>query len=604
MAVLPTVPLSQHQLSRNVRLVTVIRSAMVRVGSWRSLALLVLCHSQHTEASVSIFERNAEPTTFVTSSATLNSGPVWLVLPMLLDVQPVLLKVDVTRHVPAQVQSFCREHGVNATRCEGAIREALEEVVNFQMFCKKPTAESALPGFIVTKNVLIENAEAASASWWQNDPEDVAIDFCGFAQAKAGEKCAEALEKALHLSFEWMLALSPCEQQAKADDAATASDSETSSFAERLATVEEMIAALQTTSSVTQEETVNENPSAEGGSIEEISAESTGNNGLEGNVDQLRAGIERAGLIRNEYDAGQDSAAIREEISLNSSERLSTDAHEGLQQATDAEIFETLAKKIGVNEGGITDTNGSCEGSSTPSRIGEDVDSQKSWKVGAALVLALSILYVAVDLVLHCVHFMAGHLGAPKQLARVVLHDILLLLGGGPGSTFKLTYKGNTDGNTDVKKPSTRRSKVASSTGELKPKREVKSAEQKTLDGSLKVQETPHHPSPSFTCVAMMLSITNDSIALPHDTQSFVQDSNEALRIIQNKYQQELTAAQRIQKAWKTAQCKVLLKHDWTTFSNATAEKSDSNTPIYRPAGTERVTTNLRRFVPTPLPPR
>ncbi|KAF1785222.1 hypothetical protein GQ600_18187 [Phytophthora cactorum] len=94
------------------------------------------------------------------------------------------LKVDVTRHV-------LRRSRATVASMEWTQRgvwsdpEALDEVVNFQRFCKKPTAESALPGFIVTKNVLRESEESASASWLQNDPEDVAIDFCGFVQAKA-----------------------------------------------------------------------------------------------------------------------------------------------------------------------------------------------------------------------------------------------------------------------------------------------------------------------------------------------------------------------------------------------------------------------------------
>ncbi|KAG6602803.1 uncharacterized protein IUM83_06797 [Phytophthora cinnamomi] len=162
---------------------------MVRVGAWREVALLALCQllSTPSAASVSVIERDIEPTLFETSVAvTSDSTPVWLVVPMLLDVQPVLMKVDVTRHVPAQVQSFCREHGVDATRCAGAIREALDEVMNFQRFCKQSTAEKALPGFVVAKNVLRSDGESAAASWLQNDPEDVALDFCAFARSKWG----------------------------------------------------------------------------------------------------------------------------------------------------------------------------------------------------------------------------------------------------------------------------------------------------------------------------------------------------------------------------------------------------------------------------------
>ncbi|KAL4118316.1 hypothetical protein PRIC2_010642 [Phytophthora ramorum] len=222
---------------------------MVRVSVGRNLALVALCHSslQSSSDSVSVVELDVEPMAFVTAAARSDSTPLWLVLPMLLDVQPVLLKVDVTRHVPAQVQSFCQEHKVNTTRCSGAIREALDEVVNFQRFCKKSTAESALPGFVVTKNVLRESGENASFLWVQNDPEDVAIDFCDFAGGNVGEsdECTAALENVLRLSFDWILHLTPCEQQGGSGSDATSAESESASIGDRLATVEQMIAELQ-----------------------------------------------------------------------------------------------------------------------------------------------------------------------------------------------------------------------------------------------------------------------------------------------------------------------------------------------------------------------
>ncbi|KAG6960020.1 hypothetical protein JG688_00009813 [Phytophthora aleatoria] len=505
---------------------------MVRVGVWRSLALLVLCHScqsQRSGASISIIERHVEPTTFVTAAARSDSEPIWLVLSMLLDVQPVLLKVDVTRHAKAAVEQT--------------------------------------------------------------------------------DKCVETLGKALRLSVDWMLALTPCEQRAEAGDEVAASDSETHSVADRLATVEEMIAALQSStdvaSSVMQEESMEENLGA--GFSEEISESeeadtvvSEENNvavqeateiadNLEEHLDQQEEESESAGSNTaevNEAD-GQDFAGTTEleDNSLNNSEKPGSEAKEELQETIVAEFTKKLEKQDGVVESEATAAD---NGSYTPlqdkklSRLGEDLGSQKSWKVGAALVLALSILYLAVDLLLYCVHYVTGHLGASKQLASVALHDILLLLGGGSRSTLKLTYQGS----DDLKKPSSRRSKVTSEGEFIQPNREVKRVEKNTHDGSVKSQVVPHHPSPSFTCVAVMLSITNDSIALPHDAQtqpplSFVQDSNEALKIIQHKYEQELAAAQRIQDAWKVAQRKILLKQEWETSFNAAAEKSDSNTPIF-----------------------
>ncbi|RLN92520.1 hypothetical protein BBJ28_00011328 [Nothophytophthora sp. Chile5] len=188
---------------------------------------------------------------------------MWLVLPLLLDVQPFLLRVDVRRHVPAQLQLFCREHGLETTRCAGVLQEALENVVNFQRFCKTPGAEEALPGFMVAKNVLRDSETPGSVLWRQDGPENIAVDLCSFVQQSVGvdegfetAKCEQAIEKALALSFEWMLALTPCE--------ASSSELEAPDVLERLSIVERMIAALDfsvfkegelPTSSFTEEET-------------------------------------------------------------------------------------------------------------------------------------------------------------------------------------------------------------------------------------------------------------------------------------------------------------------------------------------------------------
>lgn len=95
---------------------------------------------------------------------TADTKPVRLVLPILLDIQPILLTIDVTNQMSAQIQSFCRNHKVTTSRCVGTIQESLDEVVNLSQICKKPRADHTLPGFMVTKNVLRKSAKAASAS--------------------------------------------------------------------------------------------------------------------------------------------------------------------------------------------------------------------------------------------------------------------------------------------------------------------------------------------------------------------------------------------------------------------------------------------------------
>ncbi|KAG7393117.1 Calmodulin-3 [Phytophthora pseudosyringae] len=612
---------------------------MVRVGVWRSLALLTLCHSclPGSSASISVIERAVEPTAFVTAAATSDLEPIWLLLPVLLDVQPVLLRVDVTRHVAAQVQSFCRAHGVDTATGAGAIRQAVDEVADFQRFCKKPAAESALPGFVVTKNALRASAEASSASWMPNDPGDVAMDFCGFAQASAGtstDKCVEALGEALRRSFDWMFALTPCEQQAQEGQGAAASNSEAQSIADRLATVEEMIAALQSTSaedsgvetSEAQQEPSEEDSGAsvrdEDDAVEEISEteeasvivteegivtvpEATATvHDSEENEGQMELATESIGTNPGEEDVDEhfdqvdadhevslvrDQFAEKDEITFSNAEKTSSEMEEEVQEAFTS---RTLTKMDKVIE---SEASGACEAAYTTledgetSQVGEGLGLQTSWKVGAALILALSILYVAVDLILHCVHCVASHLGAPKQLVCVLLHDILLLVGGGSRSTLKGAYSSS----NDLKKPTLRRSKAPSEDS----RQRSNAAEANTHDRSAKSHvavDAPHHPSPSFTCVAMLLMagrMTNDSIALAQDTQTqptsnFVPDSNEALNIIQQNYERELAAAQRIQHAWKATQRKNLVKQEWESFFNAAADdalgKIDGNIPIFR----------------------
>ncbi|KAL3658820.1 hypothetical protein V7S43_016188 [Phytophthora oleae] len=570
---------------------------MVCVSVWRTLVLSVLCLPQRFGASVSIIERHITPTVFVTTAATPDTEPLWLVVPMLLDVQPVLLKVDVTRHVPAQIQSFCQEHGVDATRCVGAIREALDEVVNWQRFCRKPVAESALPGFIVTKNVIRDGVESASSSWLQNDPEDIATDFCGFAQAKtvaSSETCVEALGQALQPCFDWMLALPPCEQQPEGGDSVTSGETATQSVADRLATVEEMIAALQSTSEngvvlAAETETTEEDLSDlfRGSAVEEISETET-----EENVGVHEADAPSGDLKERPEERERPTSEANDEVEVTAD--IPRQFTEAQKDDNTAEQDDNVESELAVGDKDSFEVSLPPPLDKRQSRIGEEKETQKSWKVGAALVLALSILYLVIDLMLHCVRYLASHIKAPNQLISVLLHDILLLVGTGPRSTLK--NKGD-----KLKKTSGRRSQAPS--GEELPQ------STNTHNKLMQPQVTVPHPLTSFTCAAMLMAgrISIDSITLAQDTQtnsSFVQDSNEALAIIQQKYDQELAAALRIQSAWKAAQRKSSLKREWERVFNGICMVENSSVAVASPKKSEaQQPPALRRLASNTLPP-
>jgi hypothetical protein len=555
---------------------------MVRVGLWRSLAAVALCHSlaKPGVANVAIGE---QPMTFVTSAAASDKEPIWLVLPLLLDVQPVLLTLDATRHVPAQIQSFCREHGVDVTRCFGAVQHVLDEVVNFQRFCKTSAAESALPGFAVAKNVLREGGDAGSAMWLQNDPEDVAIDFCGFAKAKVGgqgaEECAEALGKALRLSFDWMLALTSCDQQGASSGGVTAAALESPSIVERVAEVEEMIAALQSSSASGSEDV--SLSSAEEGNVEDASS-------------SLSEGSESVQEIAETGEAGDANG--------DSSIRLLSDSIE----------TEVAGADSGRCDAAYATGEGGAVGHEEPT-----LASSQSWKVGAALVLALSVAYLVIDLMIYVVRYTACSLEAPKQLVNVLLHDALLLIRGGPRSTLPSS--------DELKKPAPRGAKVSPAAQPRGPQPRSKHANAAASKPKA-VADALHQASPSFTCVAMLLMASSHA-PVPHESfspapasflqlkppaASFVQDSSTAIDAIEQKCRLEVSAVQCIQKAWKSSQRKRASPR--AAFpSRSFLGKWDSSAPIFRllqlksaqdaPPRGDQTTTSLRRLVPKTLPP-
>ncbi|OWZ19798.1 hypothetical protein PHMEG_0005896 [Phytophthora megakarya] len=586
---------------------------MSGVHVWRILLFLTLCHWCR---ALSIVKRDVEIVTLVTSAATSDSEPIRIVLPMLLDVQPVLLKVDVTRHVPAQIQSFCRDHGIDTVSCTGAIREALDEVVNFQRFCKKRAVESTLPGFVVTKNIIRSSGGSASSSWLQNDPDDVAIDFCSFALARTKatktNDCIQPLEKALHLSFDWILALTACEQ----GDSSNPDDmTETQIVADGLATVEEMIAALQSSSAPDEDmplmtkESVGDSGvsfSDESGVFEEISVgkeprfgstKLTVANTQNDSTDIAPPVIESTSTDVDEF---RDQADKYIRHTHDESVELAEAETEKDQDAVEAVIIAKMAEEDLIKS---LAGNGSCE-ALYASQISEERKFRKAWEMGVVVVLVLLVIYLAIDLMVRCVQYVVNHLGLSKQFVNLQ-HNISLLAGRIPRSTC--TSKITNSGSEDCKEPMLRQSKVSLEKTLSQSNNGSKIVEAATLKRSMRRRATApvHHTSPSFTCVAMMLMTSrNDSMlakakALP--ASNLVHDSNEALAIIQKKYERDLVAAQRIQNAWKAARRRIGRgKFDINEIRRQLYQNGKTTA---RPPRTETGSTGLFRLVVNTLPP-
>lgn len=415
-----------------------------------------------------------ETESIVTDAAASDVPPLWLVLPLLLDVQPALLRLDVKRHVPAQLQSFCSAHNLDVTRCGGAVRQALDEVVNFQRFCRENQAEEKLPGFVVARNVL-RGAEA-TASWMQNDSEDIALDLCSFVQQhleleeEAGA-CVEALESALSKSFEWMLTLSPCGDWSEGNEEVSGGE-EGAAISERLVTIEQMIAALkhappkEIDSLDTAGGATDTALFYESGVVEEISeseeppADEGDNTNRMDEEEQLSVPVDDTAVASEAepIDAMDDDTQCRAdalELTCGSDTEeaphlVEVDEISAVEAVIDPaneeeEMADTTRWDADTDSGSISTTEKTEEGNSSceavyPTifdeellRIGEELQAHQAWKVVLTCALALSVVYVVVDILVSCLHLAVS---VPKQLLALCLNVVSLLVHGGPQSTL------------------------------------------------------------------------------------------------------------------------------------------------------------------------
>lgn len=149
-------------------------------------------------------------------------GGAWLALPLLLDFQPALLAIDTRRPFRAQVERFCRAHGLDPRHCGHAIMGGAGEVADVGLRCRRADAAGKLPGFLMIRDALPaadshqHTRGGALAIWLRDEPAHIAYDLCSFVRQEgdAGavdEECAAALSGSLEQSFQWLLSLDPCD---------------------------------------------------------------------------------------------------------------------------------------------------------------------------------------------------------------------------------------------------------------------------------------------------------------------------------------------------------------------------------------------------------
>lgn len=161
----------------------------------------------------------------------------------------------------------------------------------------------------------------------------------------------------------------------------------------------------------------------------------------------------------------------------------------------------------------------------------QEMESEYVWEVGTPHVVALLIISSARNPVFCRV---MDHIYATKQTVSKFMHRFLPLVGGRSCSPRIELFT------SASLKTSTSRQVTAGSGTNIICSNLAENNAVDTLDESAKSRMAPNCSSPSFTCVAMLLSINNNLIVLEHDAQKlliscFVQDSNTALKMIQQQ---------------------------------------------------------------------
>ncbi|GAB9465603.1 hypothetical protein Gpo141_00003007 [Globisporangium polare] len=235
------------------------------------LCLLAAATNAAAAAAAAPHGSNPDPAVIFTHKWTSSKDanelpPAWLTVPALLDIQPMLLQVDVRRDVAAQLRRFCHAHGIDVAKYR-VLLDALNEFVDFNRLCSPQKAKQDEPSFLITKNLIVrapgydsERQTKSTFTWMQDDAQSIAADLCRFAQTggdiksrvRVNEPCVLAVEAALLRSLNWINSLESCDLTTKHEAGAShdpqQSERELPDLTNRIAAVEQSIAALKTTS--------------------------------------------------------------------------------------------------------------------------------------------------------------------------------------------------------------------------------------------------------------------------------------------------------------------------------------------------------------------
>jgi hypothetical protein len=177
-----------------------------------------------------------------------------LIIPALLDFQPILLKINVEQDLRRQLNIFCHHHELDLRRCY-ILEDAINHITDLGAFCKKP--ERIEPAFVMIKNILlpvvktkdhISRQAKAEFKWVSDSSENIATDLCHFLQKNKGSQeddfdCLKSLETAFDVSFKWIENLDICPAISEISHATTGE-----ALAERIHKIEQMIESLSKSS--------------------------------------------------------------------------------------------------------------------------------------------------------------------------------------------------------------------------------------------------------------------------------------------------------------------------------------------------------------------
>lgn len=198
-----------------------------------------------TNGEVVHLEMPMHPITTTTTTA--------IVLPVLLDFQPMLLQLRNDQSTAAQLRRFCVQHGMDSGRCGFILQQAVDELIELRGTdsCKRMQQDTQrLPSLLHVKNVLLSPSSSTltppTYSWLHDEAANLASDLCSFLRSATSSArldadanhCEHPLQKAMDGSFNWISALMLCGSDT--ENAFNEADS-----TERVFTIEQTVASLR-----------------------------------------------------------------------------------------------------------------------------------------------------------------------------------------------------------------------------------------------------------------------------------------------------------------------------------------------------------------------